>query len=168
MDSVTLRLAVKEEAQICYGFIEEARAFQREQGFVQWSDDYPVFVDIQEDIAAGKGYLLCEGGDPFGYIFLDFEDEPAYGDIEGQWRSDQPYAVMHKVAFGKAARGKGASKELFRLAREASLSRGIHSLRIDTHRENGRMQHILDREGFEYCGIVYYSGAPRRAYELIF
>ena len=42
---------------------------------------------------------------------------------------------------------------------------GIESIRIDTQEENKVMQHILTREGFEYCGLILFDGGPKLAYE---
>ena len=40
------------------------------------------------------------------------------------------------------------------------------NIRIDTHRDNRIMQHLLERHGFRYCGIIYLlSGDERLAYQ---
>ena len=51
----TLELARMEDAAACYGIIEDGRAFQQEQGFVQWTKSYPDLDAIQQDIRAGDG-----------------------------------------------------------------------------------------------------------------
>ena len=30
---------------------------------------------------------------------IDLDGEPAYKDIRGTWRLDEPYAVVHRMAF---------------------------------------------------------------------
>ena len=165
---VCLRRAKPEEAQAALSFIDDARRHQREQGFIHWADDYPNLSTVQNDILKGNGYFLADGKTDFGYVCISFDGEPAYQAIEGRWHTGSNYAVIHRIAFGKARRGSGASKELFRLAKSLCLSRGIHAIRIDTGQENQKMRHILQREGYRYCGTVYYSGSPRMAYELDF
>ena len=40
------------------------------------------------------------------------------------------------------------------------------NLRIDTHRDNVVMQHMLDKNGFQYCGIIYLEdGSERMGYQ---
>ena len=40
------------------------------------------------------------------------------------------------------------------------------NLKIDTHRDNRIMQHLLDKNGFTYCGIIYTDdGSERMAYQ---
>ena len=41
------------------------------------------------------------------------------------------------------------------------------NLRIDTHRDNVIMRHVIDLYGFTYCGIIYLlNGDERLAYQL--
>ncbi len=40
------------------------------------------------------------------------------------------------------------------------------NIRIDTHQNNKRMQHLLEKNGFTYCGIILTEEqAPRLAYQ---
>lgn len=42
------------------------------------------------------------------------------------------------------------------------------NLKIDTHRDNIVMQHLLDKNGFKYCGVVYLeNGSERIAYQKV-
>ena len=84
------------EVDVCYALIDQGRAFQRKQGFVQWTDDYPQREHVADDIETGKGYALKdEAGRIAGYICIDFGGEPAYDAIKGQWRSKDPSGVLH-------------------------------------------------------------------------
>lgn len=44
---------------------------------------------------------------------------------------------------------------------------GIAALLLETNLqdENKVMQHILVREGFEYCSLIQFDGGPKLAYE---
>ena len=50
-----LELARPEDIEICAGIIDMGRAFQRAQGFVQWTEDYPSRDTLLEDMRTGKG-----------------------------------------------------------------------------------------------------------------
>jgi hypothetical protein len=42
------------------------------------------------------------------------------------------------------------------------------NIRIDTHRDNKIMRHLVEKHGFAYCGIIYLdNGDERLAYQLI-
>lgn len=163
-----IRNALPEEAAVCYSFIEAARQYHKQQGFVQWHPDYPTLQIIERDIAEGVGYVFVEDNQLLGYCCLIIGDEPAYDDIDGAWANDVPYAVIHRMAFGESARGKGISKAAFRLLKQICKSRDIFSIRVDTQSENKIMRHILEREGFKYCGLVQFDGGSKLAYELDF
>ena len=87
--------------------------------------------------------------------------EPTYKEIfEGQWLDDKPYHVVHRLASTAASRG------IFNDVMDYCM--GVAgNLRIDTHRDNVIMRHVIDRYGFIYCGIIYLlNGDERLAYQL--
>lgn len=157
--------AARADLPVCMEILDSGRAFQRQQGFTQWRDGYPAPADVQRDIQAGGAYLLTVDGSPAAYTFIGFDGDPAYPAIEGTWRFDEPYGVMHRVAISEKFRGAGLSDVLFALAGNLVKERGFHVLRIDTHEDNKRMQHILTKNGFSYCGTVLQNGSPRLAYD---
>lgn len=87
-----LELAKLDDVRKCYNIIKEAKKFQKEQGFTQWTDDYPNQDTIQQDIQAEKGYIVTSDKEIAGYMCIDFSGEPAYENIEGKWNTDLPYA----------------------------------------------------------------------------
>ena len=69
---------------------------------------------------------------------------------------------MHRVA--APGRVKGAGSFCIRWC--AKHSGG--DLRIDTHRNNLPMQHVLEKNEFQRCGIIYLAnGDERIAYEFL-
>lgn len=157
--------ATKADLPACMEILDSGRAFQRRQGFTQWLDGYPAKSDVLRDIETKGAYLLTVDGTPAGYVYIGFDGDPSYPAIEGNWHYDEPYGVMHRVAISENFRGMGLSEVLFRLAAEQVRSHGFYNLRIDTHEDNKRMQHILTKNGFIYCGTVLQNGSPRLAYD---
>ena len=78
--------------------IRLARERMGRQGNPQWQDGYPADEDVRHDIEAGNGYVLCLHNRPVVYGAILFDEEPAYGPIEGRWLNDRPYAVVHRLA----------------------------------------------------------------------
>ena len=110
---------------------DAARAFMRAHGnATQWPEGTPSAEQLAADIAAGGSYV-CEvdGRVVATFAFLPGPDE-CYDAIEdGQWRSDTPYAVLHRVASDGTAHGIAAA--MFAFAKERA-----NHLRIDTHQDN--------------------------------
>lgn len=163
----TLELAKMEHAEEYYGILQMGRRFQQEQGFTQWTEDYPTLDTVREDIRRGKGYALLADGKIAGYMCVDFDGEPAYGDIEGAWRVEGPYAVVHRMAFSSAFRGMGLADETFRLVGELCARKKVSIIRVDTDFPNKRMQHILAKNGFVNCGTIVFQGGAKLAYDKI-
>ena len=161
----SLELAQPKDAAKCYAIIQAAKEFQREQGFIQWTEDYPNESTIREDIATGKGYVLTVDQEIAGYMCIDFSGEPAYANIEGAWNTEIPYAVVHRMAFSQEYRGKGLSSVALRLVADLCLSKGVNSIRVDTDFRNTRMQHILEKCGFSKCGVIVFQGSGKLAYD---
>ena len=160
-----LESAKNSDIDVCWDILADGRRFQREQGFVQWTDDYPNRDTVKDDILSQKGYVLKVDGAIAGYMCIDFSGEPAYESINGSWRSEKTYAVIHRMAFCKSFCGKGLSESAFSLAEKLCIEQGVDYLRIDTAYPNKRMQHILEKNGFKYCGVIKYQGSERLAYD---
>lgn len=159
--------AKTEQLDIAMDIIDQGRSYLKSQGIDQWQNGYPNKTSIQQDIDAEKGYFLTNGADLFAYLCMDFDGEPAYNDIKGNWLTEQDakYMVIHRLAFNGQFRGKGLSSAVFELAEDFCRERGIHSIRVDTDRDNQIMQHIMTKAGYTYCGTIWFAGSDKVAFE---
>jgi RimJ/RimL family protein N-acetyltransferase len=141
---------------------ERARAYMRETGNpTQWGTTSPALSVLLKDIELKQLYLLEDQRAIHAVFALIPGDDPTYKYIEGEWLSDAPYAAIHRVA--SAGLRKGVLGECFAFCKQQH-----ENLRIDTHHDNKIMQHLLDKHGFQRCGIIYLeNGDPRIAYQLV-
>lgn len=160
-----LVLAQPEEFHRCMDILNAGREFQREQGFIQWPDGYPDEESVREDLRNGLGYVVKAEGVIAAYMYIGFDGDPAYPKIKGAWKYDEAYAVVHRIAIAPEFRGMGLASITFRLVEDFCRSRGFSLLRIDTDEANKRMQHVLHKNGFEYCGTVIQGNGERLAFE---
>lgn len=143
----------------------------------QWQDGYPHRSDIENDIRRGELWvgmtgerldcaaaLLC--GRP-GEISV----EKTYDRIEsGSWLTctRTEYAAVHRVACASWARGSGAASVMMGHLADLARQTGKLSMRIDTHEGNLAMRKMLEKNGFQYCGVIHLvNGDARVAYERI-
>ena len=166
----TFRQAVPREAPLIMQIIRQAQARMRAAGSSQWQDGYPAPGHISADIGRGCGYVLCRPGVRecraiIAYGAVAFDGEPAYEALEGEWLTDGPYVVVHRMAVADGERGKGVAAEFLRHVEEMARERGIGAFRIDTNHDNHPMLRLLERTGFTPCGKVVYRSGERLAFE---
>lgn len=143
----------------------DAREFMRSAGNGgQWGSAYPPRTLIEEDISLQRLYAAEDDGVLLAAFVFFVGDEPSYAKIyDGEWKSSEPYGVIHRVCVSGFARGRGVVGRIFDYCKALS-----DNLRIDTHRNNIPMQKALLKSGFEYCGIIELDGgAERLAYQFV-
>lgn len=158
-----IRPATLEDVTAANEIYISARVFMRDSGNPdQWADSYPSDKDITEGISDGTSYVCEDRGEIVATFYFHIGEDPTYSEIYGgKWLSDEPYAVIHRIAVKH--HGKGIAGFIYRECFK------IHpNLRIDTHRNNLPMQRSLEGAGFTRCGIIYLkSGDERIAYQKI-
>lgn len=167
MGQYSLQKAASQNISQAMELIEEGRQYLKEQGLDQWQGPYPELEDIQTDIAKERGYFVTDGRAFVAYLCIDFQGEPDYEKIEGQWNSVSTYAVIHRLAISAANRGKGLSGTVFQLAENLCQEKGVPYIRIDTHRNNEPMKHAIQKNEFQYCGIIWCMEGERLAFDKI-
>ena len=135
------------------------RDIAREGGFVI-ENRWPVEAghDEEKTVMPGlTGHLAAPR--IVAYFALLPSPEPTYDVIDGAWLTDGPYGVIHRMASYPEVHG------IFSTVINYAASRYTH-LRIDTHRDNRIMRHLIEKHGFTYCGIIWLEdGTERLAYE---
>ncbi len=142
---------------------ESARAFMQKSGNPdQWGTSYPPEEMIISDINDGNLYTVCDKTEILAVFFFKIGIDSTYIKISGgEWKNDREYGVIHRIAVSENAHGKGVSRLCFEFAFEL-----CKNLKIDTHRDNIPMQRALDKNGFEYCGVINLeNGDERIAYQ---
>lgn len=165
---ITFRLVRADEKDTAMAIINTAKAHLKAQGVDQWQKGYPDEACIEGDIAAKKAYFIVEEEAVLGYVCVDFDGEPAYNELKGTWNTPEEYVVLHRMAFTDNARGKGISSVVFRLVEALSIERGVHACRVDTDGGNAKMKHILKKNGFLYCGTIWFDNSEKIAFDKSF
>lgn len=167
MGSYIIKEAMPDDAQVIMHLVDVARRTMQENGNpCQWPVGYPSREVIDDDLQRGDCYIVCNaGGKVVGSFVLRQGPDPSYGHIyEGKWLDDSmPYYVIHRVTSLPAAHGVFSAIVSYCIQHSDNL-------RIDTHRDNHIMRHLVEKYGFTYCGIIHLSrarGAERLAYQMI-
>lgn len=127
----------------------------------QWGNTHPAEAVVAEDIRNGNSYVIEQSEEICGVFTFIIGEDPTYQTIEGEWKRGGAYGTIHRIASGGT--GKGIFAQCLQFC-EGKIS----NIRIDTHRDNKTMQHLIEKHGFERCGIIYVAdGSPRIAYQKV-
>ena len=158
----TGQMTIRHTTPADYGRIQEIYAYAREQmrqagNPSQWGHNRPSGETLLQDIQNGQSHVLEEKGQICGVFTFIIGEDPTYRIIEqGQWLNAAPYGTIHRIA------ANGAGKGIFRECLAYCLAL-IPNIRIDTHRDNAAMRHLLEKHGFRKCGPFCSIWSTRRA-----
>ncbi len=127
----------------------------------QWINGYPDEAAILCDMEQGGAMVVEDDGVVVAYFAFLPSPEPTYATIyEGSWLDDtQSYHVVHRMGAVPNSKGIFASAMDYCFTIDPNI-------RVDTHRDNKIMQHLFEKYGFTYCGIIYLAnGDERLAYQ---
>jgi RimJ/RimL family protein N-acetyltransferase len=161
------RKAVEEDIKDIMNIITQAQAYFKEMGINQWQNNYPNVEVISNDIANKNSYVFIKDNRIVATAMISFDGEKTYDSIyQGKWISNEEYAVIHRIAVDNSYKGLGISSEIIENVEQLCLNKGVYSIKIDTHDENISMQRLLEKNKFQYCGIIYLKdGSKRIAFE---
>lgn len=166
---MNFRMAKNEDIKDIMKIVKKAQNYLKDQGIDQWQNNYPNEVVIQNDIDNNEFYVLTENNSIIGIAALSFKVEETYNKIyEGKWITDNEYGVIHRMAVDMDKKRSGLGSILLKEIEKICRNKDILSMKIDTHRMNKSMRSFLEKNGFEYCGIIYLKdGNERVAFEKV-
>lgn len=154
-----LKVRLTREEDLCR--LEEIFSYARKQMALhgnpsQWKNDRPSMELVKKDIINGNSYVMeDEDGQAVGTFAWIPGIEPTYLDIDGKWLDDAPYGTIHRIA------ASGKRKGIFDEALHFAESFGI-DVRIDTHKDNAAMLYLIEKHGFQRCGIIIVDDGTKR------
>lgn len=128
-----------------------AKAYMLRSGNgTQWGEEYPSEDLLRGDIRKGELYVVEDGGIIRGCFVLAEGEDPTYAAIDGAWHGEGSYGTIHRVASDGSG---GIFGEVMNFAKARHTM-----LRIDTHENNATMHHLIQKHGFQRCGIIFLEG----------
>ena len=154
-----LKVRLTREEDLCR--LEEIFSYARKQMALhgnpsQWKNDRPSMELVKKDIINGNSYVMeDEDGQAVGTFAWIPGIEPTYLDIDGKWLDDAPYGTIHRIA--ASGKRKGIFDEALRFAESFGID-----VRIDTHKDNAAMLYLIEKHGFQRCGIIIVDDGTKR------
>ncbi len=168
---VSFRKATMDDFDDIQLTVRQAKNYLKKHRVDQWQSEYPTEELLHKDIERGEGYVICYGERFAGYFVFSERPEMDYDDLmDGKWRRDEPYCVLHRLAVMAEYRGSGLADRVMEHIEAMTRAAGRSYIRIDTHRKNKAMTALLREHGYEYRGniIVFcepYHDPKRQAFD---
>ena len=162
MEQFIIRHSTEADLPDMLRIVDEARQKMRGSGnMLQWADGYPGREQLVNDIKRRVSYVVESGGKVVATFAFITDPDPTYTIIyNGEWLDDtRPYGTIHRIASCHGVHKVGAAVFDWCYALTGNL-------RVDTHRDNTIMRHVVEKCGFTYCGIIHLlNGDERLAYQ---
>lgn len=124
------------------------------------SKKYPSARRLMHSIKNSTTHVIeDERGHMIAMFAVSFSPDKNYArPIDGAWLTDtgahpQPYAELHWVAVDYPARRRGVGMFILDKADQIARTGGRSSIRADVYELNKPMQNMLEKHGFERCGV---------------
>lgn len=170
MANIYLRRSTSSDLNNIMAIIYQAKALLKQDGSPQWQSGTPNREMLSKDIEQKMHWVLIVNGEIAACATLQTFPDPTYRMIQGKWENNtDPYATIHRVAIASQFRGMHLTKYLFSNLITMALVQGFKNIRIDTFRENVRMQGLIKSMGYHYCGLIHIDDPlddERLAFEL--
>ena len=128
----------------------------KRKALVKWKfEDQPwrIWIPSVKYVCEDQGRIIAT------FYYREGPDDTYFRIYDGEWLNTEPYGVVHRITSDGTV--KGAASFCLDWAFEQ-----CGNLKIDTHRDNRIMQHMLEKNGFRYCGVIYTDdGSERMAYQ---
>ncbi|QIL50048.1 GNAT family N-acetyltransferase [Weissella coleopterorum] len=171
MALIYLRKAKDVNLKRIMDIIKDAQASLKSENVPQWQDGYPDKNNILLDIKNNNLYEIMFNNNIAGIIAIQYTNEPNYDSLTGgNWENDDDYATIHRLAIDSKYAGNNLGVISFYNAITLIKNNNYKSVRIDTHKQNKRVQYLLKKIGFNHRGTIHindpHGDLDTNAYEL--
>ena len=157
---MTIRNATHADIDAIFNIYDYARTFMKDNGNpLQWGETYPEKDVILADLNSKQLFVIeAPDGSLAGVFAFLVNGDSVYDNIDGKWLNDKPHAAIHRVASNGLQ--KGIFTQILAFCQQFS-----NNIKIDTHKQNTIMQHVLKKHGFIECGTVFYDDISLLAFQ---
>lgn len=156
-----IRLATYDDLEAIMSIYAIAKKYMKDNGnHQQWAGEYPNVKILKSDIDKKELFVFEKDHVVHAvFAFIIGIDDTYLTIKEGSWLNNEVYGTIHRIA------SDGKMKGIFHKTLDYCKSQ-IDNIRIDTHQDNHTMQHLIIKNGFKACGIIYtHDGSERLAYQ---
>ena len=165
---MNIRFSSIASADRIFNIFKDCRKSMKIEDIFQWTESYPNFDVIANNIINKELYELHNEDEILGVICLNVYQEPQYETIDWLDKSGNAL-IIHRLAVSPLFQNKGFAKKLMAYAEEYALKTGFNSIRLDAFSGNEKALRLYEGLDYKKRGKVNFPGRnlPFICYEKI-
>jgi N-acetylglutamate synthase-like GNAT family acetyltransferase len=129
----------------------EASERMKNEHINQWQGMHPTKEQFHQDMMHGTCFVYEQDGTIFATATFQIEKELTYASLVDL---DIPAMTLHRIAVRNQALHQGIGKAMLAFMEIHAQTLNIHTLYVDTHKDNTKMKHLLKSFQYTFIGIV--------------
>lgn len=127
-----------------------------DSGINQWSDEYPNWEVLSQDIAKGELIIVVNDGKIIGaFVMNEFADEDYY---KASWQyPDLKWCVIHRLCVSPSCHRQGVALLMMEYAENKAREDGFESIHLDTFSGNPKALSLYHKIGFIDVGEAFWT-----------
>jgi ribosomal protein S18 acetylase RimI-like enzyme len=150
-----IELAQNHQAEKIHALLQACGTHMRENGIMQWNENYPLLTHVESDIKNGGMYCMMDDLNIAGIVVIDENQSPEYLDVDWTFH-EEPILVVHRFAVHPSYQKAGIGKKLMDFALEHAVKNNYKNIRLDAYSGNERTQKFYLNRGYQKVGEIYF------------
>jgi ribosomal protein S18 acetylase RimI-like enzyme len=147
-----IRIARMDDLDKIMNIVNETIEDLNTEGNYQWSTDYPLRENFEEDIKSASLYIYEQDGEVASFMCINKKQDDAYNNVN--WSKDGDAIVIHRFAVKRSFQKKGIGSKMIEFTENFAKNKNIRYLKVDTNSQNTRMNKLFIRLGFNFVGQI--------------
>lgn len=150
-----IEVAKTRQIQEIHSLLQACATHMRENGIMQWNENYPLISHVEKDVSNGGMYCMLDEDKIAGIVVIDENQSAEYKDVD--WQFDvSPILVVHRFAVLPTYQKSGIGKQLMDFALNFAIKNKYKAIRLDAYSENERTQKFYLNRGYSKVGEIYF------------
>lgn len=164
-NEIEFSVATQAETAEIYAMMERAKTFACEQGIYQWTESYPTYNMIFDDIKNSYTEIIKVNGKNIGFFTSNSICEDDVHDNIKWLNEGSKWIILHRLCIDPSYQNKGFGTMVIEKFEKRAVLKGYKSIRIDVFSTNAQAIHIYEKFGYSRLGSAFCDRGKFYIYE---
>ena len=153
---MNIQLANLNQCDEIYALLKACGQSMRDEGIMQWNENYPLKSHVISDIEREAMYCLIDDRQILGIVVIDENQSPEYTTVAWEFHAE-PILVVHRFAVLPSIQKGGIGSKLMNFAENYGKENGYQSIRLDAYAGNARTLRFYHKRAYKKVGEVNFA-----------